>query len=98
VVRIVILPDDQGACGESLCIAIRLARLKRGGGGTGRPWCRYVTASVVAMSLVIVKLGDVTFCSGSITVKKLGQVKKPTKWLFPLCQTLHREGAYNGPM
>ena len=37
MVRIAIVLHNQGACGESFCIAIQLTRLKGCGGGSGMP-------------------------------------------------------------
>jgi hypothetical protein len=63
VVSMAIVPHDQGARGESVCIAIRLTLRNGGSGGTGRSWCRYVVASVAAMLVDIARKGVAHACS-----------------------------------
>ncbi len=59
MVSMVIVPHDQGASGESVCIAMRLILRNGGIGGTGRSWCRYEVARAVAMLVDIVRKGVV---------------------------------------
>ena len=73
VVSMAIVPHDQGASGESVCIDMRLTLRNGGSGGTGRLWCRYVVARAVAMLVVIVKEEVVKLFSGSIIVQNSGQ-------------------------
>jgi len=73
MVSMAIVPHDQGASGESVCIAMRLSLRNRGGDGTGRSWCRYAVASAVAMLVDIVRKGVVKLVSGSIMVQNSGQ-------------------------
>ena len=73
VVSITIVPHDQGASGESVCIAMRLALRNGGSGRAGRLWCRFVVARAVPMLVDIVKEGVVKFFSGSIIVQNSGQ-------------------------
>ena len=73
VISMAIVPHDQGARGESVCIAMRLTLRNGGSGWTGRLWCRYVVARAVAMLVDIVKEGVVKLFSGSIMVQNSGQ-------------------------
>ena len=73
MVSMAIVPRDQGASGESVCIAVRLTLRNGGSGGTGRLWCRHVVARAVAMLVDIVGDGVVKVFSGSIIVQNSGQ-------------------------
>ena len=73
VVSMIIVSRDQGANGESACIAMRLTLRNGGSGGTGRLWCRYVVAIAIAMLIDIVKEEVMKLFSGSIIVQNYGQ-------------------------
>ena len=73
VVSMAIVPCDQGASGESVCIAMRLTLRNGGSGGTRRLWCRYVVARAVATLVDIVNEGVVKLFSGSIIAQNSGQ-------------------------
>jgi len=73
VVSMAIVPHYKGACGESVCIALRLTLRNGGSGGTRESWCRYVVASAVAMLVDIVREGVVKMFSGFIMVQNSGQ-------------------------
>ncbi len=73
VVSMTIVPHDQGAREELVCVAMRMTLRKGGGSDTGRPLCRYVVASAVAMLVDIVEEGAVKLLNGSIIVRNSGQ-------------------------
>jgi len=73
VASMAIATHDQGARGESVCIAMRLTLRNGGSGGAGRSWCRYAMARSVAMLVDIVKEGVVKLFNRSIIVPKSGQ-------------------------
>ena len=68
VASMTIVPHEQGARRDSVCIAVRLTLRKGGSGGTGRSWCRYVVASAIDMLFAMEWGGKVKLWSGSIIV------------------------------
>ena len=73
VASMTIVPHEQGARRDSVCIAVRLTLRKGGSGGTGRSWCRYVVASAAGMLVSIVNERVVKLFSGSVIVLNSGQ-------------------------
>jgi len=74
VVNMAIVPRDEGARVESVCIAMRLTLRNGGSVGTGRSWWRYVVARAITVLVDIVKKGVVKLFSGSIIVQNSGQM------------------------